>query len=76
MEDAMVINRNSLERGFAHGQVYKTEFVDLGTILKQTTKKEAYFERDPKDEYLRDFIDVDGLPYPGVRLNEGDPFYW
>ena len=25
MEDAMIINKGSLERGFAHGQVYKTE---------------------------------------------------
>ena len=25
MEDAMIINKASLERGFAHGQIYKTE---------------------------------------------------
>ena len=25
MEDAMIISKGSLDRGFAHGQVYKTE---------------------------------------------------
>ena len=23
----------------------------------------------------REFLDVDGLPYPGTRLTDGDPFY-
>lgn len=32
MEDAMVINHASLDRGFAHGQVYKTEYIDLTAI--------------------------------------------
>ncbi len=35
MEDAMVINRGSLQRGFAHGQVYKSEFVDLNEIVSK-----------------------------------------
>ena len=34
MEDAMVINRASLQRGFANGQVYKSEFVDLAIVFK------------------------------------------
>jgi len=25
MEDAMIISKGSLDRGFAHGQIYKTE---------------------------------------------------
>ncbi|MPC88634.1 DNA-directed RNA polymerase I subunit RPA2 [Portunus trituberculatus] len=29
MEDAMVLNKCSMERGLAHGQIYKTEVVDL-----------------------------------------------
>ena len=29
MEDAMIINRSSLDRGFAHGSLIKTETVDL-----------------------------------------------
>ena len=29
MEDAMIINRSSLDRGFAHGALIKSETVDL-----------------------------------------------
>ena len=31
MEDAMIINKSSLERGFAHGQIYKSE-VSIKTL--------------------------------------------
>lgn len=36
MEDAMVINRGSLQRGLAYGTVYKSEFVDLKEIVSRT----------------------------------------
>jgi DNA-directed RNA polymerase I subunit RPA2 len=29
MEDAMIINKSSYERGFAAGMIYKAQFVDL-----------------------------------------------
>jgi DNA-directed RNA polymerase beta subunit len=29
MEDAMIINKSSLDRGFAHGTLIKSETVDL-----------------------------------------------
>lgn len=29
MEDAMILNKSSVERGFAHAYLYKTEQVDL-----------------------------------------------
>ena len=29
MEDAMIINKGSMERGFAHASVYKTKTIDL-----------------------------------------------
>lgn len=29
MEDAMIINKSSLERGFAHGSIYKSELIEL-----------------------------------------------
>lgn len=37
MEDAMVINRGSLQRGFAHGQVYKSEIIDLKEAKNENT---------------------------------------
>jgi len=32
MEDAMIINKASYERGFAHGCVYKSEFFELKSV--------------------------------------------
>jgi hypothetical protein len=32
MEDAMIINKASYERGFAHGCVYKSEFIELKSV--------------------------------------------
>ena len=29
MEDAMILNKSSVERGFAHAYLYKTEQIDL-----------------------------------------------
>lgn len=37
MEDAMVINRGALQRGFAHGQVYKSEFIDVKELAGGST---------------------------------------
>lgn len=39
MEDAMVLNKCSMERGLAHGQIYKTEVVDL--TQQQQGKRQA-----------------------------------
>lgn len=38
MEDAMVINRGSLQRGFAHGQIYKPEVIDLKDVEKSASQ--------------------------------------
>ena len=32
MEDAMIINKSAYERGFGHGSVYSTKFVDLNDL--------------------------------------------
>lgn len=31
MEDAMILNKGSFHRGFAHGTIYQTQFIDLST---------------------------------------------
>ena len=36
MEDAMILNKSSYERGFAHASVYKTKVVDLADEKKRT----------------------------------------
>lgn len=72
MEDAMIINKSSEERGLAHGMIYKSEFVELDHV-------DSYFEREPptKDKpfNLPKFIDSDGLPYVGRILKESEPLY-
>jgi DNA-directed RNA polymerase I subunit RPA2 len=65
MEDAMIINKSALERGFAHGMIYHSEFVQL--------KSDSYFARDPKRADLVKFLDADGFPPPGKQVQPGDP---
>lgn len=69
MEDAMVINKASYERGFGHGSIYKSEFVDL-------KDKKSYFARNPDKPELAKTLDVDGLPIPGTMIKENDTYYW
>lgn len=64
----MIINKSSYERGFAHGCIYKAEFIEL----KDT---ESYFCRNPQLEHLAEKLDADGLPYLGAKLTEHDPLY-
>lgn len=68
MEDAMIINKCSEERGFAHGSIYKSEFIELD-------QPNSYFCRDPSQEQLSDKLDTDGLPYIGRKITEGEALY-
>ena len=68
MEDAMIINKASYDRGFAHGMIYKSEFVDL-------KEQKDYFALDPKATELGDILDPDGLPTPGTLIKKGDIYY-
>ncbi|EUB58436.1 DNA-directed RNA polymerase I subunit RPA2 [Echinococcus granulosus] len=71
MEDAMVINKSSYERGFADACIYKSEIIDLVNFsAKGRAKKQA-------DHYfgglvdLPPNIDIDGFPPIGTRLIPG-----
>ncbi|KAI6228988.1 DNA-directed RNA polymerase subunit beta [Aphelenchoides fujianensis] len=75
MEDAMVINKSSFERGFAHGMVIKVERVDLGNRGSFGRKEyTSHFCKNPDDESLTSIGD-DGLPIPGRLYRQGDPYY-
>ncbi|EME32710.1 DNA-directed RNA polymerase subunit isoform 1 [Galdieria sulphuraria] len=68
MEDAMVINKASLDRGLAHGTMYSTQLIDLDQM------------RGTKSKYIgggsqHETIGEDGLPEVGVRVFKGDPLY-
>ncbi|CAF89806.1 unnamed protein product, partial [Tetraodon nigroviridis] len=73
MEDAMIVNKASWERGFAHGSIYKTEVVDLAERVKGDDS--VVFGTTPGDPRVEDKLDADGLPHIGSVLRYGDPFY-
>merc|ERR1719430_560629 len=80
MEDAMIINKMSYERGFCAGMIYKAEFIDLREKAGRRKGDKSddcglMFCRDPVRKDLEAFLDPDGLPFPGGKLEEGDPFY-
>ena len=74
MEDAMIISKSSYERGFGHGCIYKTEIVDLS---ERRVRGEPILHRfGLLDRRTADGkLDLDGLPFVGSRLEDGDPFY-
>ena len=37
MEDAMIINKSSMERGFAHGTMYKSSIIEIDNISDRLT---------------------------------------
>ena len=73
MEDAMIINKSSYERGFAHGSIIKAETVDLRTMSGDHGRHAFVFSCIPSDK--SGSIDVDGLPHVGAKLSNGDPYY-
>ncbi|THV08193.1 DNA-directed RNA polymerase I polypeptide 2 [Dendrothele bispora CBS 962.96] len=83
MEDAMILNKSSHERGFAYGTVYKSQVVDLKDVKgasKNSSIPTLHFGlgRDIKTEgdkahYCLKTLDPDGLPFVGAILSSGDP---
>lgn len=77
MDDAMIINKSSHERGFGHGTIYKTKVHSLSENDRRRSRREVnkLFGFAPGDEVradVRNFIDDDGLPHVGMRVQEGD----
>lgn len=68
MEDAMIINKASEERGLAHGSIYKSEFIELDHVS-------SYFAIDPENKSLQQFLDSDGLPFVGRKMTDRSPHY-
>lgn len=90
MEDAMIINKASYNRGFAHGCIYKTKIAEAGA--KDESKKDqalAVFSNlrigdgvikgrhaPQQDPVTGEYIlGDDGLPRVGRKLVYGDPLY-
>lgn len=82
MEDAMILNKASFERGMAHASVYKTIEVDLQEEAKFMGVSNS--AQDVRLRFMNKFVNgepafkklqEDGLPQVGDRLTEGDPLY-
>uniref|UniRef100_X1YWB5 DNA-directed RNA polymerase subunit beta n=1 Tax=Capitella teleta TaxID=283909 RepID=X1YWB5_CAPTE len=72
MEDAMIINKSSYERGFAHGSVYKSE---VFILLLQFFTLSCHSGVKPGDTLAEQHLDADGLPFIGRYLTSGSPYY-
>ncbi|KAH9421488.1 DNA-directed RNA polymerase I subunit RPA2 [Dermatophagoides pteronyssinus] len=80
MEDAMILNKSSVERGFQAGIINKTEVIDLyelaglrSTQLQELMLKFGYDETIDIDEKYSGMFDKDGLPFIGRLVCQDDP---
>lgn len=73
MEDAMIINKSSFERGFAHACLYKHISIDA---TDKNTDPMAFFGCNLSNTSSSGLkLQSDGMPSIGSLLKEGDPFY-
>ena len=71
MEDAMILNKHSWERGFCQGYVYKSQVLDLDRYRTKGEKLHHRFGCLPSQKITN--LDIDGLPRVGGKLTNGDP---
>lgn len=74
MEDAMVLNKSSVERGMFHGHIYQTETIDLAEQSRKSDNAGRIFRRSNLDKSSHHLIDSDGLPYVGQRIQPNEPY--
>lgn len=83
MEDAMILNKGSFERGFGHASVYKTMKVNIedeaeraGASMKGANPRIHFGNKTTGDgDPVYPSLGEDGLPEIGACVNEGDPLY-
>jgi DNA-directed RNA polymerase I subunit RPA2 len=78
MDDAMIINKSSHERGFGYGTIYKTKIHALDEKDSRRTKARhavtKLFGFAPGSEIKaewRNTLDEDGMPFIGAKVKEG-----
>jgi DNA-directed RNA polymerase I subunit RPA2 len=62
MEDAMIVNKSAVERGFAHATLLKTDVLSL--------RSNEIFSRSCRTDSQDNVLDDDGLPYIGQKLHK------
>jgi len=76
MEDAMIINKASLERGFGSGYIYKCETINLASVNDERGKCSLRFGCAPSDPNVTaGLLDIDGLPPIGRYIEHEQPYY-
>lgn len=76
MEDAMILNKGSFERGFAHACVYKNEFVDVSERDRRGEPPSHHFGVTSQGSARKNgAIDQDGLPSVGALLKPDEPLF-
>ncbi|CAH9058115.1 unnamed protein product [Cuscuta europaea] len=74
MEDAMVLNKSSVDRGMCHGHIYQTETIDLAEQSVRSERGQKMFRRSNTDKQSKQLIDSDGLPYVGQRISPNESY--
>ncbi|KAI9376236.1 hypothetical protein BJX61DRAFT_446895 [Aspergillus egyptiacus] len=79
MDDAMIINKSSHERGFGYGTIYKTKIYAMDDNDSRRTKArhqvQKLFGFAPQSEIRAEWrahLDEDGMPHIGAKVREGD----
>ncbi|KAH7647026.1 hypothetical protein FG379_002717 [Cryptosporidium bovis] len=78
MEDAMIINKSSYERGMFHACLYKTKIIHAAPPnVTRKSEAEGYFFHNigPDGKLVVNGLSADGLPHVGQRLTKGSPLY-
>lgn len=66
MEDALILNKSSVERGFGHGCIYKTHRYSAKEI-----EANGVFSNTRDGKIIDDELDKDGLPFVGQPVHKG-----
>jgi DNA-directed RNA polymerase I subunit RPA2 len=79
MDDAMIINKSSHERGLGDGVIYKTKLYSLEGESRGRNRSKADIKKifgfapeGERDSKTVDILDKDGIAFIGSRVQEGD----
>lgn len=75
MEDAMILNKSSVDRGLCRGHVYQTECIDLADKREKSDPLKIFARGNDKSKPTSSTIDSDGLPYIGQKIDPKQPLY-
>lgn len=77
MEDAMILNKSSYERGFGHGCVYKNYSYDVAEFNKEKNSKFKMLHqvKNIDKSQIAEGLESDGIPAIGSVIKKGTPVF-